>query len=53
VYSICREHWERECDDLRCDIESCRKSNIYSPRYEGVRLIGSASDDVLQSVSDG
>jgi hypothetical protein len=34
-------------------MESCRKSNIYSPRYEGVRLIGSASNDVLQSGSDG
>jgi hypothetical protein len=53
VSSICREHWERECDDLRCDMESCRKSNIYSPRYEGVHLIGSASNDVLQSGSGG
>jgi hypothetical protein len=53
VSLICREHWERECDDLRCDMESCRKSNVYCPRYEGVRLIGNASNDVLQSGSDG
>jgi hypothetical protein len=32
---------------------SCRKSNIYSPRYEGVCLIGSEYNDFLQSGSDG
>jgi hypothetical protein len=53
VFLICREHWERECDDLRCDMGSCHKSNIYSPQYEGVRLIGSESNVVLQSGSDG
>jgi hypothetical protein len=52
VSSICREHWERECDDLRCDMKSCRKSNIYSPQYDGIRMIGNASNDVLQSGSD-
>jgi hypothetical protein len=58
VSSICREHWERECDDLRCDdlrcdMKSCRKSNIYSPQYDGIHMIESASNDVLQSGSDG
>jgi hypothetical protein len=53
VSSICWEHWERECDDLRCDMKSCRKLNIYSPQYDGIRLIGSASNDVLQSGSEG
>jgi hypothetical protein len=50
---LCFGCWILPCDDLRCDMGSCRKSNIYSPRYEGVRLIGSESNDVLQSGSDG
>jgi hypothetical protein len=53
VSSICREHWERECDDLRCDMKSCRKSNVYSPQYDGIRMIESASNDVPHSGSDG
>jgi hypothetical protein len=53
VCSLCREHWERESDDLRCDLKSCRKLNIYSPQYDGVHMIASASNDVLQLRSDG
>jgi hypothetical protein len=41
------------CDDLRCDLKSCRKSNIYSPQHDGVHMIASASNDVLQFRSDG
>jgi hypothetical protein len=41
------------CDDLRCDLKSCRKSNICSPQYDGAHMIASASNDVLQLRSDG
>jgi hypothetical protein len=41
------------CDDLRCDLKSCRKLNIYSPQYDGVHMIASASNDVLQLGSHG
>jgi hypothetical protein len=41
------------CDDLRCDLKSCRKSSIYSPQYDGVHMIASASNDVLRFKSDG
>jgi hypothetical protein len=51
--SICQAHWERGCDDLRCDIRSCHKPRIYGPRYKGVRLIGNQLNDNFQSGSDG
>jgi hypothetical protein len=41
------------CDDLRCDMKSCRKSNIYRPQYNGIPGIESASNDVLLLGSDG
>jgi hypothetical protein len=51
--AMCQEHWERECDDLRCDIRSCHKPPICGPRCKGVRLIGNQRNDDFQSESDG
>jgi hypothetical protein len=45
-------HTMAECDDLRCDMRSCRTSHIYSLRYKGVRLIGNGSHYFFQSGSD-
>jgi hypothetical protein len=38
---------------MRCDMKSCRKSKIYSPQYDGIPVIESASNDVLRLGSDG
>jgi hypothetical protein len=51
--SIWQEHWERECDYLRCDIRSFHKPHIYGPRCKVVRLIGNQRNDDFQSGSDG